>query len=111
MSELTHEILEENRAHRWRTTIVSVCASIIVTSLVSIGVTVYLTNEANDDFCRLQAESRIEGNKRVVYTRATKVIIQHFPPVEAWLRDNHPELYPLPDITILPPIDCKSLAE
>lgn len=116
MSELTHEILEENRSHRWRTTIISVCASVFVTSTIGIGVTLYLTDQASKDAldrsmfnCEIQRIGRIEGNKRVVYTQATKAVIQHFKPVEAWLKKTRPDLYPLPDITLLPVIDCGKL--
>lgn len=116
MSELTHEILEENRAHRWRTTIVSVCASVVVTSMIAIGVTVYLTDQDRKDSyarsrfnCEVQRVAQIEGNNRVIYTKATKAIIKHFHPVEAWLRKARPDLYPLPDIKYLKPINCDKL--
>lgn len=116
MEELTHEILHENRKHRWQTTVIATCCSVFITCCIAIGVTFWLTHQAQVDSiergrfnCKIQKISRHESNRRAIYTKATKVVIEHFKPVEEWLKENHPELYPLPNIILLPEINCSKL--
>lgn len=96
--------------------ILSTICSVVVASAIGILVTFWTTHAANQDSvargvfnCQIQREGRIEGNKRVVYTRVVKKVAERFPAVRQFLKAEHPNLYPLPAITDLPIPDCTKL--
>jgi hypothetical protein len=96
--------------------VLSVCLSTVATCTVGIGLGLWAAEQLDDASqdrahknCVVQREARIEGNKRYVYTRAMKLIIENFPSTREFLKNNHPDLYPLPVITALAVPDCDKI--
>lgn len=96
--------------------ILSTICAVVAASMLGIGVTLVINHNSVQDSiqrsiinCQIQRQGRIEGNKRVVYNKATKYIIESFDSTREFLKKVHPELYPLPDIKELPIPDCREL--
>lgn len=111
---LSREALKQQKRVTRLVVVLSVCFSTVVSSCIGAGVALWVTDNQRDDTirgavanCNIQRNSRIEGNKRVQYTQALAVLIEHFKPVREFLEIHHPELYPLPAIKTLPIPDCQ----